>query len=312
MDRSHVLARARRGHAGLFWFGVSMAGSAVVLVVAAVVDQRTLLGQPLWFKPLKFALSFTLYASTLAWMVSLLPRRSRLVSAAGWSVVTAGVVEMVIIIGQAARGRTSHFNVATPQDATLYSVMGATVAALWLATAVIAVLVIRARGVDAAATSAVRAGLVLGLVGAGLGIALVVNGGHSVGVPDGGPGLALVGWSTTGGDLRVGHFVGMHALQLLPLLAAALAALAGDRLDVHARRDLIRIAAVGYAGLLALLTWQAYRGQPLLEPDAPTATALLVILAAVVIGVAVVAAGARGDPPAEDRSRPTPTARTDA
>ena len=312
MKRSRVLAPTRRGHAGLFWFGVSMAGSAVVLVVAAVVDQRTLLGQPLWFKPLKFALSFTLYASTLAWMVSLLPRRSRIVSAAGWSVVAAGVVEMVIIIGQAARGRTSHFNVATPQDSTLYSVMGATVAVLWLATAVIAVQVIRARGVDAAATSAVRAGLLLGLVGAGLGVALVVNGGHSVGVPDGGPGLALVGWSTTGGDLRVGHFVGMQALQLLPLLAAVLAALAGDLLDVRARRDVIRVAAVGYAGLLALLTWQASRGQPLLEPDVATVTALLVIVAAVATGVAVIATGTRGDPPAEDRSRPTPTARTGA
>ena len=219
MKRSRVLAPTRRGHAGLFWFGVSMAGSAVVLVVAAVVDQRTLLGQPLWFKPLKFALSFTLYASTLAWMVSLLPRRSRIVSVAGWSVVAAGVVEMVIIIGQAARGRTSHFNVATPQDATLYSVMGATVAVLWLATAVIAVLVIRLgvstpRHQRGAGRAPARPRRCRARYRPGR------QRGHSVGVPDGGPGLALVGWSTTGGDLRVGHFVGMHALQLLPLLAA--------------------------------------------------------------------------------------------
>jgi hypothetical protein len=270
-----------------------MAGSAVVLVVAAVVDQRTLLGQPLWFKPLKFAPQ---------------PDRER------GGVVGGGGRRRRDGDHHRAGGPRTDQSLQRRDRAGRHSLQrdGATVAVLWLATAVIAVLVIRARGVDAAATSAVRAGLVLGLVGAGLGITLVVNGGHSVGVPDGGPGLALVGWSTTGGDLRVGHFVGMHALQLLPLLAAVLAALVRDRLDVRARRDLIRIAAVGYAGLLALLTWQAYRGQPLLEPDAATATALLVIVAAVAIGVVVVAAGAHRGPPTEDRPRPTLTARTGA
>ena len=136
-----VLADARRGHRGLFAFAVAMAVLTPVLAVLAVVDDRVLLGAPLWLKPLKFAISFVAYAGTLAWLLGRL--RERALQRTGWVIVTASAVEMAIIVGQAARGVRSHFNADTAFDATLFSVMGATIVVLWFATLAVALRFLR-------------------------------------------------------------------------------------------------------------------------------------------------------------------------
>jgi hypothetical protein len=271
-----VLADARRGHPGLYWLAVAMAALALVTAVLAVVDQRVLLGAPLWFKPLKFSLSIMLYAAALAWMLSRLPGRA--FRPTGWGITVALGLEQLIIVGQAARGARSHFNEDTAFDVTLFAIMGATIVLVWLATVAIALRFLRERSDDQVTASAVRLGLLVGLAGMAVGFLISANGGHAVGVPDGGPGLFLVGWSTTGGDLRIGHFIGMHALQVLPLLAAGLAALGPARLDETTRVRIVQVAAAGYAALVVLVTWQALRAQPLLAPDTVTLAALMAIL----------------------------------
>ncbi|MCX4778023.1 hypothetical protein [Streptomyces sp. NBC_01264] len=278
------------------------AGSAVGILV----DDRILVGAPIWAKPFKFAASILAYALSLAWMISLLARaRPRLARPAWWAgtvVAVAGAVEMVLITAQVFRGRQSHFNHATPFDARLYDVMAGTIVSLWLGALVIAVLLFRARIGDRATTWSIRIAAALALAGAGLGFLMTqptaeqlaagdddapIVGGHAVGVPDGGPGMPLTGWSTTGGDLCIPHFVGMHALQLLPLFVLLLAVLA-VRLPVlreeRARLRLVGVAGSAYAAVLALLVWQALRGRPLTSPDGPTLGAATLILAATGLG----------------------------
>lgn len=290
-----ALADARRGHRGLFAFALAMAVLTPVLGVLALVDDRVLLGAPLWFKPLKFSISLTLYAAALAWMLGQL--RERALQRTGWVVTAAGAIEMAIIVGQAAVGHRSHYNTDTPLSAALWSTMGTTIAVLWLATLAVALRFLREPGRDRVAATAIRLGLVVALIGLAEGFLMATAGAHAVGVPDGGPGLPFVGWSTIGGDLRIAHFVGMHALQGLPLLAAALVAI--RRFTDETRVQLVRTAAAAWAGLVVLLTWQALRAQPLLAPDATTLGALAVLVAGSVAGTtAVLAAGRRAAAPA--------------
>ncbi|MFJ9816608.1 hypothetical protein ACIRU3_15300 [Streptomyces sp. NPDC101151] len=280
----------RLWHRPLVVFSLAMVVLAVVSGVGLVVDDRRLVGSPIWFKPFKFSVSFVAYGLSLAWALSLLPTsRSR---RAGWwagaVVAVASVVEMVIITGQVVRGKRSHFNYETPFDATLYNVMAVTVVILWLGTLAIAVLLLRTRLADRASAWAIRSGIVLALAGAAVGFLMTrpapgqqrgvtdVVGAHSVGVPDGGPSMPLTGWSTTGGDLRIPHFFGMHALQLLPLVVMGLTLLAPRVARLRAERVRLRlllVASATYAAVFALVTWQALRGQPLIHPDGATLTA---------------------------------------
>ncbi len=80
------------------------------------------------------------------------------------------------------------------------------------------------------------------------------------------------------GDLRVGHFVGLHALQVLPLVWAWLRLRPG--LSQRRRTHLVTIAAAAYLGLTLLVTWQALRAQPLLQPDALTLAVLMALVGA--------------------------------
>ncbi|WDZ82886.1 hypothetical protein [Micromonospora cathayae] len=299
---THTLRRAAHWHRPLMVFVSVMGVLAVGCAIGVLVDPRVLTGAPIWLKPLKFAVSFVLYGTTLAWMLALLPRRNRVAERAATVVVAMGVVEMVVIVGQVLRGTTSHYNETTPLNAVLWQVMGAAIMVLFVAHLVIGVVLLRQRFADRVARYAVGLGSGLTLLGMAVAVPMVlpaqapgvagIAGAHSVGVPDGGPGLPLVGWSTTGGDLRVGHFVGLHALQALPLLAMLLARFAG-RLDERTRVRLLVVAGGAYGAVTLLVTWQALRGQPLLRPDALTLAVAAALLAGTLTAVGVVVARRR-------------------
>ena len=99
---------------------------------------------------------------------------------------------------------------------------------------------------------------------------IAVAGAHTVGAPDGGPGVPGTGWSTEHGDLRVPHFIGLHAMQALPIVLFAFRRVRrSDRSELR----LMLTAAASYAMLFALLLWQALRGESIVDPGATTLTA---------------------------------------
>jgi hypothetical protein len=307
-------ARTHRLHRPLLFVSIALAALTVVSIGGALIDDRVLIGHPLWMKPLKFSISLGLYAITLAWMLSLQTKARRLGSWMG-TVVAVGVgAEIVLIIGQVVvRGRQLHFNMSTPADRLIHNIMATTIYVVWAAVFVIAVQLLFDKPGDRALRWGIRLGLITTLGGMLLGGLMFKAtpsqlaaekvtgrmdflGAHSVGVEDGGPGLPVTGWSTEGGDLRIGHFLGIHSLQLIPLLALGLVLLARRFPVLRPEGPRIAVVVVGsaaYAGLIWLVTWQAERGESLVHPGGKTLFAFALLLCATILASLAVLARTR-------------------
>jgi hypothetical protein len=311
LDPRAALGRMYANNRSLTLLGVLMLIALVVSLVGLLVDPRTITGAPAWLKPFKFAISIAIYSFTLQWMLSFVQGRRFLVRMVSFVTLLGFMVEMAAIITQALRGTISHFNAATAFDTALFSAMGMFVLLLWAMNLVAAGLLLFQRLPDPALAWALRLGLLLTLIGGASGALMTsptpaqraamsagqpvsIVGAHSVGVADGGPGLPVTGWSTVGGDLRVGHFVGLHALQALPIVGWLLGRRRARRLGNRRRVALVWIAGLGYLGLTGLLLWQALRGQPLIAPDATTLEALALLIGAVALAAGAIVASARG------------------
>jgi hypothetical protein len=290
-------------HAPLTAVSLCLAAALVPFAVGLLIDPRVIAGAPAWLKPAKFAASLAIYGLTLVWMFRYLPDWPRTRAIGGSITAVVALVEVGLIALQAWRGTTSHFNVGTPFDRAVFVTMGLAILMQWLASVALVVALLRQRFADPALGSALRAGMTLAVAGAAIGglmtqptsaqladaratHRLTTSGAHTVGGADGGAGLPVVKWSTEHGDLRIAHFLGLHGLQALPLVAFGVARLR-RRTDARERLALVRVAGVSYASLTGILLWQALRAQSVVAPDAAT----LVVLAAWagVTAVAVVA-----------------------
>jgi len=286
MRLTNGLRTVWRADARLTAVGLAMMAWLGANAVGLLVDPRMVTGAPVWLKPAKFAVSIAIFTFTMAWAFTYVPDWVKTRKVVSWVTTVTLTLEMVLINLQAWRGTASHFNVGTPFDASVFTVMGWAIIVQTLSTVALAVALWRQRFADRAMGWALRLGIAISIVGAMTGGLMVrpteaqletaragqrmtIAGAHTVGAPDGGPGIAGTGWSREHGDIRIAHLVGLHAFQLLPLLGI-----------VFVRRgwhDAIRVRVIGilsvsYATLYGLLLWQALRGQSITSPD----TAMLV------------------------------------
>jgi hypothetical protein len=291
------VADARR----VLWRAVTAFGLAAVFCTAAMVlDDRVLdNGHSVWLKPLRFCVAFGVHLWTLWWLAALTQRQQAGDRWFGFgALVQAGTaaLELVCIAIQAARGVHSHFNYASPFDHAVFFLMGLGTAVLLAGVLVVIAGLVRWPA-DWVSTRATIAGLSIGVLGGLVGVWMVMPtpeqrllletgqrlawvGSAWAGTPTAAT-LPFFGWDLRTGDWRISHFIGLHAMQALPVLAWLHRR--GGR-SATAMPAAVPVGAAAYlAAFLGSLVWTA-TGRSVL--DASAGSMVVVGLPLVLFGLA--------------------------
>ena len=269
----------------LFWLAVISVIGALVLVPLWILDTRELLGVSVWEKPIKFFISAAIFSFTYSWLSSFITKGARWVKVAGLFIAVSLTVELVLISAMAILGTTSHFNVSSPTAIAIWSIMATFISFVLFATIFISVMILFQKQ-----EFNLKLALALGSINTAVGMGLAylmtwptatqlanyqgIAGAHAVGVSDGGPGLPFLGWSTVAGDLRVGHFFGLHSIQVAAILLGV-----SLLLPLALRVPLILVGNITWLGFVGLVTWQSLRAEPFSSPSVLTIISFVALAA---------------------------------
>lgn len=252
----YFLKELRQRNYLLYAYGWLMLVAAVVSVAMIQFTDTQVLGINAWIKPMKFYFSIWIFCWTMGWLLHELANK-KAVRRYNIMVVIVMTIEMLIINGQAAMGETSHFNNSTPLNGMLFSIMGIAITTLGVWTGVMAWRFFKQKQFDApmAYIWGIRLGIVLFVFFSFEGGLMAARLSHTVGAVDGSNGLPVVNWSRQHGDLRIAHFFGMHALQILPLLGYY----------VFRSKQQVLVATAIYFIAVSLVLIQAMMGKALIS-----------------------------------------------
>lgn len=254
-DNHRLLAISGALYGGLFFFFLTMYGC----------DPREIMGVNAWVKPSKFALSGLLFNWTVAVLLPLYDYSRRKSNIIGNILAIVMSIELAIIGTQAMRGEMSHYNMSTPLNGLLFAAMGIGITVISLIVVLLFIDAFRKKLKTSKAVDwSIKLAWVAVLISFVGGNMMINNMAHNIGIPDGGTGLPFTNWSTEGGDLRVMHFLGLHAIQILPLLSYWYSNKTKSPASISPV-SFSWITASIYIGLILFTWWQSLNGMPFLN-----------------------------------------------
>jgi len=214
----NFLSELKKRNALLYWFGLFNIAVGIICLILIQVDDAKILEVNRWLKPMKFYFSVGIMTMTMGWLLHYL-NSGKKIRRFSWMIVITMLFENGLILLQAFRKTTSHYNVSSSLNGIIFNLMGILILIFTVVVIRICVSFFRQKtfNIPDAYLWGIRLGLLFFIIFSLEGGVMIGLLKHTVGGPDGSSGLPLVNWSTQYGDLRIAHFIGLHSLQVLPL-----------------------------------------------------------------------------------------------
>ena len=217
MDISILFSKLFERNSVLTWAAIINFAGFALTILFSFIDKRKVSGVNVWLKPMKFFSSIAIYLFTMSWILFYLSVDITVISI--W-IAAVMYFEMFLIFFQAARGTTSHFNTSSAFNIVVYASMGTAITINTIICAYVLYLFFMPEvKITGSYLWGVRAGIFIFIIASLEGFAMTKRNSHTVNAKDEGKGIPFLNWSREGGDLRVAHFIGLHALQILPFIA---------------------------------------------------------------------------------------------
>ena len=244
----------KRRNVLLFWFGLFNLAVAVICLALMPFEEIKILGVNRWLKPFKFYSSVGIMILTMGWLMYYIDQKK--VRRYSKIMVATMFFENGLIMMQAIRNTTSHFNNTSVFNGIVFNIMGILIVTFTVIVILVCISFFRQKqfSIPMAYVWGIRLGLLFFIIFSLEGGVMVGLLKHTIGAADGGAGLPLVNWSNEYGDLRIAHFLGIHSLQVLPLF--------GNYISRSKNQTIL--FSTFYFVLCAALFLQAINGIPLL------------------------------------------------
>ncbi len=240
-------------------------------------DQTMIHGEFAWVKPLKFSISFVLYGASLIFISQYLGSSKRLLKATSVAALFGSIAELGVIVAQALLASHVQSGANPLIETVLWFVVKLAIMPVAFAILAMLLMLLREKNLPTVLGSSICWGALLSIVGFIPGFLMLMPESmqhvfcnqslydHVLGHLSSASKIPYLGWSQVVGDLRVAHFVGLHALQLLPMLGYAVTKLFRDY-SIQRQTALVSVAGFTYFAFVILLTMQALHGESIFSP----------------------------------------------